>query len=142
MADAVVAPKPGPKPIPSALEDGQGFLIGHGWEPLGPPEDKETQWLDPTKPLVDEWTTIQKFTTDRNGDQVPIMAQHGRGKADLKPVFQPVCTPAGEPMKYHDALAMQKMRDMDARRKKLQEEQIAKHQAELKKQQGQPKKAS
>jgi len=122
---------------PSAA-DGVAYLLHHAWRPIGNPEWSGCLWEDPTKPLIDEETKVQKYAWDQTGTKFePVMARDG--DLQLKPVFQTVFTPAGEPITFTEAMREQLRRDRQPLIEKRKEE--AKLQRELEREAEQKRKA-
>ncbi len=106
---------PARSPLPD-VRDGRGaYLVAHGWTPLGHPDDPDTEWIDPTKPEKGSYRKVPRLAPHLNEDgswsERQVMAQHGRGAEDKRPVVQTVYDPPGEPMSVKDAVREQRARD-------------------------------
>lgn len=98
---------------PDPYDDGAGFLLAHGWKPLGNPRHQNTIWRDPTKPLRASATTEPIMVVGEKGVKEQLMCRTGKGKK-VAPGERVVIIPPVRPMSLQEALQEQLERNENA----------------------------
>jgi hypothetical protein len=104
------------------------YLEELGWVPMGNPNDKETQWLDPTRDLLEE--KYEKVTRQMEPEgQVErmneIRKREGLKLLEKHYVEQVRVTPQAEPVSFTQAIRIAYTRYLDELRKQMPVKQKA-----------------
>ncbi len=124
MAGATAAErqvKKGEGQVPDYTEDSPGYLLWHGWKPLGPVKSPRTNWIDPTKPWPDgTYHKEQVRSMDQSGE-ISDQMHRDQGIGKMVKTKQTVFSPPAVPMILEAAVQTQVERDMRAELTRLRE---------------------